>query len=182
MKFSVKRLVLSGLFLAMGFALPQLFHLFGAGSAFSPMHIPVLLCGFVCGAPYGAICGFLLPYLSSAITGMPPLFPMAVAMSLELCAYGALSGLFYRRLNWNVYLALVAAQLIGRAVFGAAMAAMLAASGGSYTFAAFISSAFVSSLPGIILQLVLVPAVVAVLVKTGLITHADQPPRQCKSE
>lgn len=175
MKITVKRLVLTALFIAMGMVLPSIFHMFGAGAVLLPMHLPVLICGFVCGAPYGAACGLLLPLLSSVFTGMPPLFPTAPAMALELCCYGALTGLFFRRLNWKLYPALVAAMLAGRMVSGLANTLFMGMAGKPYGFEAFISAAFVVSLPGILLQLLLVPAIVAVLVKANLITRSDAP-------
>ena len=47
-----------------------------------PMHLPTLLCGFLCGGPWGAAVGFLAPLMRSAILGMPPPFPTAVAMAV----------------------------------------------------------------------------------------------------
>lgn len=175
MRTPTQKLVTTGLMIALGLLLPSFFHMFGAGGVMLPMHIPVLLCGLVCGAPYGAACGLLLPLLSSVFTGMPPLFPTAPAMALELCCYGALTGLFFRRLNWNLYLSLVAAMLAGRVVSGLANTVLMGMAGRPYGFEAFLSAAFVVSLPGILLQLVLVPAIVAVLVKAHLITRSDAP-------
>lgn len=168
MRTNVKNLVLSALMIALGVLLPILFHAIGAGTVFLPMHIPVLLCGFLCGAPWGAACGLIVPYLSSLLTGMPPLYPVAVSMSLELCAYGALTGLFYRKMKLNVYVSLVLAMVLGRAVSGVANAALLGMAGAPYGFEAFLTASFVTSLPGIAIQLVFVPVLVLALIKLRL--------------
>lgn len=81
---------------SLGIVLPTLFHMIGADPTFSPMYIHVLLCGLIFGWPYGAVCGLIVPLFSSVQTGMPPIFPAAAAMVLELCAYGALTGLFFK--------------------------------------------------------------------------------------
>ena len=167
LKFSAKKLVTAAMLLALGMILPTLTHSIGAGAVILPMHIPVLLGGLLLGAPWGAALGFLLPYLSS-LTGMPPLFPTAVAMSLELCAYGAFTGLFYRKLRWNIYPALIASMLIGRIVSGIVNATLLSAVGSTYTFRIFFTASFVTGLPGIVIQVVLIPVIVMLLEKSQL--------------
>lgn len=161
----------TALCIALGLVLPVCFHLLGAGQAFLPMHLPVLLCGFAFGWQYGAVCGLAAPILSSVVTGMPPIFPTAAAMMFELCAYGALTGLFYRKLRWNVYPALVCAMLGGRAVSGAANAAFMNMADKPYGFAAFLSGAFVQALPGIVIQLVLLPVLVLALGKAKILAR-----------
>ena len=96
--FSVRNIVLSALFLALGFVLPFFtMQIPSIGSMLLPMHIPVIICGFVCGAPLGVIVGFILPLLRSLIFTMPPMFPTAIAMAFELAAYGMISGYLYNR-------------------------------------------------------------------------------------
>ena len=102
MKFNLKNLVVTSLMVALGFVLPPLFHAVAAGPVMLPMHIPVLITGLVCGPIYGGLCGVLLPILSCLLTGMPPLFPTAISMTLELCTYGVLTGMFYRKLAWGI--------------------------------------------------------------------------------
>ncbi len=169
-----KNLVITAFCLALCIVLPMAFHAIGAGQAFLPMHIPVLLCGFLCGWPYGAVCGLLGPLLSSLLTGMPPIFPIAPAMMLELCAYGLLTGLFYRRLGGNLYLSLIGAMLGGRVVSGIANAVLMGIAGKPYGLSMFLSAAFVTALPGILIQLVAIPLLVAALQKAGL---AEKPKR-----
>ncbi|HJB26091.1 MAG TPA: ECF transporter S component [Firmicutes bacterium] len=169
-----KNLVIAALCLALGILLPQVFHAFGAGSTFLPMHIPVLLCGFLCGWQYGALCGLVVPLLSSLFTGMPPIFPTAPAMMLELCAYGLLTGLFYRRVKWNIYFSLISAMLAGRIVSGIANAAFMGIAGKAYGFSAFLTASFVTAVPGIIIQLVAVPLIVICLEKARLMESPKQ--------
>lgn len=163
----------TALCLALGLILPSFFHLFGAGPTFLPMHLPVLLCGLIFGWQYGALCGAVVPILSSVFTGMPPLFPTATAMVFELCAYGLLAGLFYRRLRWNIYPALICAMLGGRAVSGLANAVFMNMASKPYGIAAFASAAFVQALPGILIQLILIPALIFALEKAGIIVRQN---------
>ncbi len=156
----------TALCIALGIVLPMFFHMFGAGTTFLPMHIPVLLCGLIFGWQYGALCGFIVPLLSSVLTGMPPIFPIGTAMMLELCAYGALTGVFYQKFRWNLYLALIGAMLGGRAVSGAANAIFMNMANKPYGFPVFLSGAFVQALPGILIQVILIPAIILALEKS----------------
>ena len=137
------------------------------GAMLCPMHLPVLLCGFVCGWPWGLVVGCVAPLLRSLLTGgFPPLYPTAVCMAFELATYGVASGLLYRLLpkkKPNIYCSLLAAMLIGRFVWGVAMFVCLGIVGGGFTFAAFLAGAFTNALPGIAAQIVLVPILVMVL-------------------
>lgn len=159
----------------MGLLLPQVFHVFGAGTVFLPMHIPVLLCGFICGGPYGLLCGLITPFLSSVFTGMPPMFPTGISMMLELATYGFLTGFLYEKAE-KTYVSLIGAMLGGRVVSGVSKAVLMGFSGGSFGMQAFISSAFITAWPGILLQLLVVPALVLALKKAGfLIQERDNP-------
>lgn len=171
-----KNLITTALCMALGLLLPSAFHLIGAGTVFLPMHIPVLVCGMLCGWQYGAACGVIVPLLSSVLTGMPPIFPVAPAMMFELCAYGCLTGLFYRRFKFNIYLSLVLAMVGGRVVSGIANAIFMGVAGNPYGFSAFLSGAFVTALPGIVLQLVFVPILVMALQKLNLFERPSAHP------
>ena len=177
-KDAIRNLTLSAMFLAIGFVLPFLTgQIQPFGMMLLPMHIPVLLCALICGWKYGLAVGLILPVLRSATLGMPPMIPMAVSMSLEMATYGLILGLMYMFYQKKtslgffpvIYLSLIKAMLIGRAVWGIAMFLLLSARGGMFTFQAFIAGAFVNAVPGIILQLVLIPAVMIALDKAGLI-------------
>ena len=168
----IRKLTYSALFLALAMVLPFLTgQIPQIGSALSPMHIPALLCGFLCGWPWGLAVGLISPLLRSVIFGMPAMVPGAVAMSFELATYGAVSGLLYKilpRRKSSVYITIVVAMLLGRAVWGIARLILAGLSGQSFTWALFLAGAFTNAVPGIILHLVLVPLLVIVLEKAGL--------------
>ena len=154
--------------MAIGFLLPFLTgQIKEFGNMLLPMHIPVMLCGLICGWQYGLGTGLILPILRSVITGAPILFPRAAAMSLELATYGAMCGfLFGCFKNQNlkaVYTSLVASMLSGRIVWGFAEILFLGIQNTSFTFSAFITGAFLNSIPGIIIQLVVIPIIIVAL-------------------
>ncbi len=131
-----------------------------------PLHIPVLLCGFICGWHWGLGVGFVAPLFRALTLGMPPIFPTALAMAFELAAYGAISGLAHRlmpRKKPYIYCSLLVAMLAGRLVWGAAMFLCLGARGDAFTFNAFLGGAVLNALPGIALQLILIPPLVMLL-------------------
>lgn len=169
-----RKLVFSALCAALGVALPLAFHAVpNAGSIFLPMHIPVLLCGLACGWPYGLACGVITPLLSSLLTGMPPAAYLP-SMVCELAAYGAISGLMRAVVHTKnriagLYAQLVLAMLAGRAVYGLMNALVFRA--GSYSMAIFLTAAFVTALPGIVIQLAVIPALVRLLEKLNLISE-----------
>jgi predicted membrane protein/cytidylate kinase len=166
---TLKNLTLTAMFIAIGLLLPFLTgQIPQIGSALLPMHIPALLCGVFCGPWYGLVCGAVMPLLRSAVFGMPPLFPTAAAMAFELAAYGLIIGLLYRVFKKNIvglYSALLIAMLGGRIIWGAVTAVLLGINGGSLTFGAFLSGAVITAIPGIILQLILIPVLVVAVRK-----------------
>lgn len=159
--------VLSALFLALAYALPFLTgQIPSIGSMLCPLHIPALLCGFFCGWQWGLAVGFIAPLFRSLTLGMPPLFPTAVCMAFELAAYGAIAGGMHRILPRKkpfIYVSLLTAMLLGRIVWGVSMLICMSINGGAFTFAAFLAGAFSNALPGIILQLLLIPIIVMIL-------------------
>ncbi|HHU29274.1 MAG: ECF transporter S component [Bacillota bacterium] len=163
----VKKPVLAGFFIALGLLLPFLTgQLQSLGNALLPMHIPVLIAGFILGAPSGLIIGFILPVLRSALFGMPPIFPVAVSMSFELAAYGFFTGLFHRLLpkrRLSIYISLIASMIIGRIVWGTVRWILLHLAEVPLTWEFFVTEAFVKAVPGIILQIILIPIIVAVV-------------------
>lgn len=168
---AVRRLTFSAIFLALALVLPFLTgQIPEIGSMLCPMHLPVLLCGFICGWPWGLAVGFISPLLRCAIFGMP--MPISAAgMAFEMAAYGAFSGLLYRLLPkrpLTVYITLVASMILGRLVWGVAEIVILGIADKPFTPAIFIAGAFTNAIPGIILQLVLVPIIVMVLERMDL--------------
>lgn len=170
----IKKMTVSALFLALAFVMPFLTgQIPEVGAMLCPLHIPVLICGFVCGWPWGLAVGFIAPLLRSLILGMPPIFPTAVCMAFELAAYGLVAGLMYKLLPRKkpyIYLSLIIAMIVGRLVWGTAMAVCL---GGGFTFAAFIAGAFTNAIPGIIVQLVIVPLVVMLFENLKFLNSRD---------
>ncbi len=169
-----KKLVLSAMFMAIGLVLPLFTgQIPQIGSMLLPMHIPVLLCGLICGWECGAVVGFTLPLFRCAIFGVPILFPMAISMAFELMVYGLVVGLLYNRSKWqcilSLYRSLVIAMISGRLVWGAVQFLLLTASGKTFTFAAFLAGAVLNAIPGILIQLILIPSVMLALNRTGLV-------------
>ena len=164
---TTKKLVFAALCIAIGVVLPQAFHMIpNAGSVVLPMHIPVLFCGLVCGPVYGAICGGAACLLSHLITGMPPA-AILPGMICELIVYGLVAGImskiFKNRNIGVIYIELIVAMLAGRIVAGVLNALIFRA--GAYSIQAWIAASFVTALPGIIIQLVLIPILVSRLAK-----------------
>ena len=167
------KMVLSALFLASGILLPVLFHAVGwSGAIFLPMHIPVILCGFICGAGWGGIVGAFVVFLSSAITGMPILYPVAVYMACELATYGIVCGLL--RYISNSIIVLIVAMIAGRLILGIVQFLLLSIGGQSFVFKTFVTGAFVTALPGIIIQIIVIPILMFSLRKTRLIPIGEK--------
>ena len=174
MKKNVRNLTMSALFLALGLVLPIFTgQIPQIGSMLLPMHIPVFLCGLICGGPWGALVGLILPLLRSVLFGMPPLFPTAIAMCFELMTYGFVAGFLYSRSRWQcviaLYRSMIASMVAGRLVWGVAQIVLLGLSGSAFTLQAFMAGALLNAIPGIIAQLLLIPAVMVALHRTGLV-------------
>ncbi len=167
-------LVLSAMFLALGLVLPFLTgQIKEIGSMLLPMHIPVLLCGLVCGWQSGLIVGAITPIMRSMLFGMPMMFPSAISMAFELATYGFVIGYLFSHAKWkcikSLYRCLIISMISGRVVWGIVQCALLGLGENGFTLTAFIGGAFSTAIPGIILQLVLIPAVMLVLGKTHLV-------------
>ena len=173
----VRRLTYAALFLAIALVLPFITgQIPQIGAMLSPMHIPVLLCGFLCGWPWGLAVGLIAPPLRSLLFGMPAMIPGGVAMAFELAVYGAVSGWLYRRLPkkpGSVYIALIIAMIAGRLVWGAARVILAGMTGSSFTWALFLAGAVTNAVPGIILHIVLVPILVIAMNRAGLSLNQD---------
>ena len=167
-----KKTVLSGVFLALCLLLPFFTgQIPQIGSILSPMHIPVFICGLVCGWPYAAIIGFIAPLLRHGMFSMPPLIT-AVSMAFELCAYGGFTALFSKILpknTANIYVSLILSMVLGRFVWGIVRYILALLTHSEFTFAAFMSGAFITAVPGIICHLIIVPLVVIAIRKSGVV-------------
>jgi thiamine transporter ThiT len=174
-KLSTKKIVYSGLLLALGLVLPFLtVQIPSLGSKMLPMHIPVLLAGFICGWPYGLIIGFILPIFRSMLFVMPPMFPTAIAMAFELAAYGAVTGILFKifpKKNVFIYISLIISMICGRIVWGVASIFLYRLSGSAFTWKIFMTRAIVNAVPGIIIQIVIIPIIVIALKKGSFIEN-----------
>ncbi len=164
---SVTKLTLSAVFLALGIVLPFLTgQIPTIGSMLLPMHIPVLICGFVCGWQWGLLVGFVLPLMRSALFSMPPMMPTAAAMAFELAVYGAVTGILYQKLPKtaaSVYVSLAGAMIAGRIVWGIVSMILYGIAGKAFGWQIFLGGALLNAVPGIILQLVLIPVIILAL-------------------
>ncbi len=181
MKETTKNMTLAAMFLAIGLVLPLLTgQIPQIGNMLLPMHIPVFLCGLICGWQYGAIVGLVLPLIRYAIFGMPVLFPTGIAMSFELMTYGLVAGLLYGISRWqcviSLYRSLIAAMLAGRVVWGIVQVILLGISGNGFTWQMFMAGAFLNAIPGIIVQLILIPVIMVALNRTGLVRFRKRQP------
>lgn len=163
----IKKLTLSAMFLALAFVMPFLTgQLPQIGSMLCPLHIPVLLCGFFCGATWGLGVGFIAPILRSFTLGMPQMFPTAFCMAFELAAYGFVSGWLHNKLpkkKVSVYVTLLSAMIIGRLVWGIAMFGCMGFDISKFGFSAFLAGAVLNAIPGIVLQIIVIPILVITL-------------------
>ncbi len=165
---NVKKLAVTAMLFAVGMVLPFFIGQIPAiGKMLLPMHIPVLLCGFIVGWQYGALIGFLLPIVRGLVFGMPPLYPNAIAMAFEMAAYGFVSGYLYSHARWQctkmLYISLVTAMLAGRIVWAFAEVILLGIGGNIFTWKMFAAGAFLNAIPGIIVQLTLIPLIMVAL-------------------
>ena len=170
----VLTLTLAAMFMGIGLVLPFLTgQIPQIGNMLLPMHIPVLLCGLICGWQYGLTVGLILPLLRYALFGMPVPFPTGIAMAFELGTYGLTAGFLYSHSRWQciiaLYRCLILAMLAGRLVWGVVQAVLLGIGGSGFTWQMFAAGAFLQAIPGILLQLVLIPAVMVALNRTGLV-------------
>lgn len=164
-----KKLTLSALFLALGVILPFITgQIPEIGNMLLPMHIPVLICGFVCGPTWGAIIGFITPLFRSAVFSMPPMMPTAASMAFELAVYGAVAGILYidfGKTKAGTYASLIIAMIAGRVVWGLISVFIYQTMGSAFSWELFINGALLQAFPGIILQLVIIPPIILALKK-----------------
>ena len=169
---NVKKSIITAVCIALCYVIPLMFHgIQNAGNIFCPMHIPVFICGLICGWQYGLLCGIAGPALSSALSGMPPAAILR-SMMVELAAYGTAAGLMMKLVRTkstyaDLYISLIVAIVCGRVLAGLAKALIFAR--GSYSMSAWIAGSVVTSWPGTVIQLVFIPTIVFALMKSHLI-------------
>ena len=174
---SIRQLVLAALFLALGILMPFLTAQNPSlGNKLLPMHIPVLLCGFICGWQYGLIVGLILPVFRSMLFGMPPMFPHAIAMSFELATYGCITGLMHKLLpkrNAFVYVSLITSMICGRIVWGIVSFFLYRLDNTAFTWEIFMTGAFINAIPGIVVQIIIIPIIIVALARAKLLESVN---------
>ena len=180
------RLTFSALFLALAYVLPIITgYIPEIGQALSPMHIPVLLCGFVCGPVWGLAVGAIAPLTRSLMFGMPHMYPTALCMAFELAAYGAMTGILYRVFSRkksdgtkthvnviSIYASLILSMIVGRIVWGTARFICAGLDPSKFGLAAFWAGAVTNAIPGIIVHIILVPAIMIVLERMRIVSNS----------
>ena len=170
---NTRDLILAALCLALAMLLPFLTgQIQTLGNMLCPMHIPVLLCAYICGYRWAAAVGFISPLLRYAIFGMPPIMPAGVSMAFELLTYGLVAGLLYEKLKkntLNIYVSLIISMISGRVVWGIARLIISSVTGTEFTWQLFIGGAVLQAVPGIILHILLIPIIVMALRRAKLI-------------
>ena len=185
-KTHIKNMVLAAMFMALGLVLPFLTgQIPQIGNMMLPMHLPVLLCGLVCGWQYGGIVGFVLPLFRYTLFAMPPM-PTGIAMAFELATYGAVVGFLYTRSRWQcviaLYRCLIIAMIAGRVVWAATRIIMTGVTSVPFTWEIFLSGAFLTAISGIILQLIVIPAIMVAMYRTGLVPFHKDTVRQAGAD
>lgn len=170
---TTKKTTLSAVLLALGLILPFFTgQIQEIGNKLLPMHIPILICGFVCGWKYGMLVGFLTPLLRCVLFSMPS--PInAICMAFELATYGAMVGIVYGKLaksKIRIYISLLVAMIAGRVVWGAVSILIYGISQSAFTWQMFLGGALLNAIPGIILQVVLIPIIILALEKAGVMS------------
>ena len=168
----IRRLTYAALYLAIAMVLPFVTgQVPEIGSMLLPMHIPILLCGFMCGWKYGLAAGFIAPLLRSVTFGMPPMIPAAVAMAFELAVYGGMSGWLQYVLPEKIgyiYVALLVSMIAGRIAWGIVRLFLAGMAVSEFSWKLFMTGAVTEAIPGIILQLAIIPVLVMAMEKSGL--------------
>ena len=170
----LKKLIFSAIFLAFGFILPMFFgQLPTIGQMLVPMHIPVFLCGMVCDWKHGAIIGFILPLLRSLIFSVPVLYPTAISVAFEMCTYGLVVGILYgyskKKSLTTIYFSMLIAMILGRIIRCIAQIILLNIQKNPFVWKTFFTGVILNSIPGIILQLIIIPIVMIALKRSKLI-------------
>lgn len=176
---TIQNMVLAAMFMAIGVILPSFTGgIPQIGNLLLPMHIPVMFCGLICGWQYGLIVGFITPLLRGAFFIYPIFYPNGLGMAFELATYGAVIGFLYARFRKQnvaaVYISLITAMIAGRAVWGVVRVIMLGVGSTAFSWQMFIAGAFLNAIPGIILQLVLIPAVMTALNRAGVVRFVKE--------
>ncbi|MDO4261465.1 MAG: ECF transporter S component [Eubacteriales bacterium] len=182
-----KKLTLAAMFFAVGLILPFFIGQIPAvGQMLLPMHIPVLLCGLIAGWEYGLVVGFFLPLTRGVLFGMPALYPNGIGMAFELATYGLVIGYLYGHSRWqcvrSLYRCMIAAMVAGRLVWGAVRVVLLGVGGAAFSWELFLAGALLNAIPGIVLQLVMIPAVMVSLNRAKIVPFRKAGPQKARAQ
>lgn len=159
-----KRVVYTGLFLALGIILPQMFHFIpiaNAGKIMLPMHIPAILAGYFLGARSGMAVGFLSPVISCFLFQMPPVLTMPI-MAIELLVYGLSAGILGNKIK-NTYISLIGVMIFGRIASGLMYMIFINILGIANLNIQMFTMSIITGMPGIVLQLLVIPPMIKLL-------------------
>ncbi|MFQ3548739.1 MAG: ECF transporter S component [Armatimonadota bacterium] len=173
MKYNAKDLALAGLFGALGIVIPMLFHLVGLGKTFLPMHLPILMCGLLVSPIVALVCGMITPLASGALTSMPPIFPIGVIMSIELGILAFSASIFYKKLKIHYIPAIILAMICARIAYAIAMLLISPFIQQDQSLKV-IALSILASWPGIVVQLLAIPAIMAIITKKSTIEKTEE--------
>jgi hypothetical protein len=165
---SARDLAFAGMFGAASLLLPVIFHLLQLGHALMPMYIPLVALAFLVKAPVAVTTAMLIPLLSAAVTGMPPLYPpIAPIMALELAFMcGLIATAIRKRPGLPALVVLAPALIAGRFLnFALSYAAALLLELPSQ-FVGTLS--FVAGWPGVLLMILVIPPLVRAIGAAGV--------------
>jgi len=174
MKTNTREITYTAILLAIGVMLPRFVNIIpipNLASILSPMHIPVLICGFLVSWKYAGLLGLMLPLVAFLINGMPPIFPVGISMMAELATYGIAAALLFKYTRGRILISLIGAMLLGRIVMGIMNTILLGFAGVPYGLEVFLASAFINMIPGIITHIIIVPLIVKALIRARLSIH-----------
>lgn len=171
-RIGTKDMVMAGLLLAIAVIVPSIFHNTGMpGKVFLPMHIPVLLGGFLLPPSLAFILGAVTPVINFLVTGMPPIFPTGIIMVFELGFYGLIASLLYRSLRLPSLISLIISMIIGRIVAGGVAYILLILFKIEIDPILSVKLGLITGIPGIIIQLILIPVLIYGINKYTFINH-----------
>lgn len=165
---NTEKIITAGLFISLGIVIPIIFHQFGLGATFLPMFLPVFIASYIFNPIWAAGIAITTPFLSSLATGMPPLVPpITFVMAIELLFLSLSVSICFNILKLNIYISMVSGIIAERVAL--ILAIYLIAPLFNFPAGVITISSLISSIPGIILQILIVPIVILRLKNTKYI-------------
>ena len=167
MQLKTREITWISLFIVLAIITPIVFHLFGAGLMFLPMFLPIILSGYFLDLPGAILVGLLAPWVSGVVTGMPPLIPVAPIITVQVVSAVSMVSYLYHRKRIHYFLCLVAGIVAER--FSLILMMYLVAPLLNLPPKLLSWGSFIYSLPGIVLQLFVIPVVLLIVWKLEII-------------